>query len=138
MTYGINLNDDQINSLVAHFDRDGNKTVSFDEFLRAIRGQLNDFRLGLIRAAYEKLDVNGDGSVKLDDIAQLYSVAEHPDVLAGGDPKDVYMKFMSLWDTQVADGIVTFDEFCDYFRDVSASVDEDAYFEVMMKNAWKL
>ena len=37
MTYGINLNDDQIKSLVAHFDRDGNKTVSFDEFLRAIR-----------------------------------------------------------------------------------------------------
>ena len=65
-------------------------------------------------------------------------MAEHPDVLAGGDPKDVYMKFMSLWDTQVADGIVTFEEFCDYFRDVSASVDEDAYFEVMMKNAWKL
>ena len=41
MTYGINLNDEQIAALVAHFDRDGNKTVSFDEFLRAIRVSYN-------------------------------------------------------------------------------------------------
>ena len=45
---------------------------------------------------------------------------------------------MSQWDTQVADGIVTFEEFVEYFRDVSASIDDDAYFAVMMKNAWKL
>ena len=45
---------------------------------------------------------------------------------------------MSLWDTQVADGIVTFDEFCDYYKDVSASIDTDEYFGVMMTQAWKL
>jgi len=45
---------------------------------------------------------------------------------------------MSLWDTQVIDGVVSFDEFCDYYRDVSASVDTDEYFAVMMTNAWKL
>ena len=36
-TWGINLNDDQIAALIAHFDRDGNKTVSIDEFVRALR-----------------------------------------------------------------------------------------------------
>lgn len=82
--------------------------------------------------------MNGDGSVKLDDIAKIYDVSKHPDVIAGKDPKEVYMKFMSLWDTQVADGIVTFEEFCDYFRDVSASIDTDEYFTVMMQNAWKI
>lgn len=45
---------------------------------------------------------------------------------------------MRLWDTQVADGVVTFEEFLDYYKDVSASIDSDQYFEVMMKNAWKL
>jgi hypothetical protein len=38
----------------------------------------------------------------------------------------------------VADGIVTFEEFCDYFKDVSASIDNDEYFAQMMKNAWKI
>ena len=35
--------------------------VSFDEFLRALRGDLNECRIGFIRQAYDKLDVNKDG-----------------------------------------------------------------------------
>lgn len=45
---------------------------------------------------------------------------------------------MKKWDTQEQDGIVTAEEFVEYFKDVSASIDDDAYFEQMMKNAWKL
>lgn len=51
---------------------------------------------------------------------------------------DVYKHFMNMWDTQVADGVVTFDEFSDYLRDISASIDSDEYFAEMMKNSWKL
>lgn len=45
---------------------------------------------------------------------------------------------MSQWDTQDKDGIVTLDEFIDYYQDVSASIDDDGYFEHMMRSAWKL
>jgi hypothetical protein len=63
----------------------------------------------------------------------------HPDVISKKlTPEEAYRQYMSMWDTQVADGIVTFDEFCDYYRDVSASVDTDEYFATMMVNAWKL
>jgi len=48
------------------------------------------------------------------------------------------LEFMKLWDTQVQDGIVTIDEFFDYFKDVSASIDSDDYFALMMRNSWKL
>lgn len=36
-TFDINLNDEQIAVLIKYFDRDGSKTVSLDEFLRALR-----------------------------------------------------------------------------------------------------
>ena len=36
------------------------------------------------------------------------------------------------------DGKVTFNEFMDYYSNVSASIDDDAYFELMIKNAWNL
>lgn len=125
--------------MLAYFDRDGSGTVSFDEFLRALRGDLNESRLQWIKKAYAKLDINNDGQVTLDDIAKIYDVSHHPDVVnRKKSPNEVYREFMSLWDTQVADGIVTFDEFCDYFRDVSASIDTDQYFAVMMQNAWKI
>ena len=75
----------------------------------------------------------------MDDIALLYDVSKHPDVVnKKKDPMEVFKEFMRLWDTQVADGIVTFEEFCDYFKDVSASIDEDDYFALMMQNSWKI
>ena len=75
----------------------------------------------------------------LDDIALLYDVSHHPDVLQGKkEPMQVFKEFMSQWDTQVADGIVTFEEFLDYFKDISASIDSDEYFAVMMQNSWKI
>ena len=80
-----------------------------------------------------------DGRVTLDDIARIYNVSSHPDVVNGTKAdQDVYMEFMSLWDTQEKDGIVTFDEFCQYYRDISCSVDTDAEFCAIMDAAWKL
>lgn len=52
--------------------------------------------------------------------------------------KDIVEDFMKQWDTLKKDGKVTFDEFLDYYRDVSASIDEDDYFELMIRNAWHL
>lgn len=41
-----------------------------------------------------------------------------------------------MWDTQEVDGVITPEEFIEYFRDVSASIDSDEYFEAMIKRAW--
>jgi hypothetical protein len=69
-------------------------------------------RLSYVRKAYEKLDTDTNGKVTLDDVAKLYDVSHNPDVISGRrDPMDVYKHFMSMWDTQVADGVVTFEEF---------------------------
>lgn len=85
--------------LLQYFDKDGSNSVNFDEFLVAIRGDLNDFRLSFIKAAYAKLDKNGDGQVKLDDIARTFDVSEHPDVKRGESAQTVYERFMSQWET---------------------------------------
>ena len=50
--------------------------------------------------AYDKLDVNKDGLVKMDDIAQIYDASQHPDVITGKKtPEDVFREFMTQWDT---------------------------------------
>ena len=48
------------------------------------------------------------------------------------------MQYMSLWETKDADGIVTFEEFVEYYRDISASVESDEMFAAIMKSAWKI
>ena len=61
---------------------------------------MNESRKKWIRAAYDKLDVNKDGLVKLDDIAQIYDASQHPDVIQGKKtPNEIFAEFMSQWDT---------------------------------------
>lgn len=42
--------------------------------MRVIRGDIPSSRIAVIRKAYEKLDVNKDGKVTLDDIAKIYDI----------------------------------------------------------------
>lgn len=100
---------------------------------------MNAARLSWVSAAYDKLDKNKDGKVTLDDIAKIVDVSQFPEVVNGQKTaKQVYMQYMSCWETQEVDGVVTYDEFVDYYKDVSASVDSDEMFAAIMKSAWKL
>ena len=139
MDYGISVSKDEASQVLKHFDRDGNGSVDFNEFLRSLRGELSPARVAVIRQAYNKLDINKDGLVKLDDISKIYDASRHPDVIQGRKTQEqVFVEFMKMWDTQEKDSIITFSEFSDYYADVSSSVDTDEYFVALMKSAWKL
>ena len=61
---------------------------------------MSEARLAMVKKAYEKLDVNKDGTVRLDDIAQLFDASRAPIVVSGKkSEQDLYMEFMSQWDT---------------------------------------
>lgn len=63
----------------------------------------------------------------------------HPQFRNGQLTRDqILEKFLSYWDTIKKDGRVTLAEFEDYYKDVSASVDDDDYFELVIRNAWQL
>lgn len=135
----MSITREQAEEVVKRFDRNKDGQIHFNEFIRFLRGEINAFWQNLILKAYKKLDVNRDGLVKLDDIAKIYDASKHPDVQMGwSTPEDVYLEFMSMWDTQEVDGIITLEEFFDYFKDISASVDSDEYFEAIMWSAWKI
>lgn len=66
--------------LFKYFDRNNDGVVDYDEFLRAIRGDLNERRKAIVHEVYCKLDRTGDGRVALDDLVGLYNVEKHPKV----------------------------------------------------------
>ena len=50
----------------------------------------------------------------------------------------VLREFLDTFDAGEKDGIVTFDEFCKYYSNVSSSIDDDDYFELMIRNSWHI
>ena len=55
------------------------------------------------------------------------------------------MEFLETFEThhnvcnsQAPDHIVTREEFDEYYNNISSSIDNDQYFELMMNNAWKI
>jgi calcyphosin len=125
-------------------NRDG--TIDYDEFVRIIRGDLTAPRLALVKKAFQKLDKDGSGIVDIDDIKDVYNTSRHPDVLSGRKTSDqVLVDFLETFEThhsiqngERADGRVTLDEFIEYYTNVSASLDNDEYFALMMNSSWNL
>lgn len=97
--YGFNLSKEEAAEIMKRFDRNNDGVISYDEFLRFLKGDLNEARKALIQAAYNKLDATGDGLVKLEDVAQLYDASCHPAVMKGEKtPQEIFAEFMGQWD----------------------------------------
>lgn len=136
----ISLSAAEISALFVFFDKDGSGDIDFEEFLQGIKGPLNDMRLELVKLAYTKLDKNGDGIVDPSEIMSLYNANSHPDVLSGKKtPQEVLREFLETFEVGgEIDGKVTFEEFCNYYSNLGVSIDSDEYFELMIRNSWRI
>jgi Ca2+-binding EF-hand superfamily protein len=127
-----------VDIILKHFDRDGSGTISLTEFYRAIRGHMPQKRVDLVRLAYQILDTNGDQSITLAEVARAFNAKEHPAVKKGEKTADqVLREFMGGWNKGHGD-TVTWDDWVDYYSDISAGIDRDDYFELMIRNAWHI
>ncbi|KAJ1432493.1 hypothetical protein B484DRAFT_327304, partial [Ochromonadaceae sp. CCMP2298] len=136
----LSLSELQMTQLFSHFDRDRSGCVSFDEFIAGVRGELNSRRKAMVALAFEKLDKDGSGEVDPEDLVGVYNAAKHPEVLAGKRTEDeILREFLDTFDVGgVKDGVVTAQEFENYYANLSASIDDDRYFELMIRNAWHI
>ncbi|XP_060698250.1 calcyphosine-like b [Hemiscyllium ocellatum] len=138
--YGVLLEKKDIEACFKHFDKDSNGTIDFDEFLMTLRPPMSNARKEIIQQAFRKLDKTGDGVITIEDLRGVYNAKHHPKYQNGEwTEEQVFRIFLDNFDSpDDKDGIVTMEEFINYYAGVSASIDKDVYFIIMMKNAWKL
>ena len=135
---GVSLDDEQFKILFGYFDKGGDGVVSLTEFISAVRGEMNEGRVGVVMRAYNVLDADGSGMVTVDDILEKYNIASDPMVAEGvKSAEEAAKEFMSMWET-TPDGMVTKEEFVEYYNDLSAEIDSDEEFEMILVNAWSL
>ncbi|EGR32539.1 hypothetical protein IMG5_078650 [Ichthyophthirius multifiliis] len=138
----MGFNEQESATLFRLFDRDGSGEIDYNEFLISVVGEMNKFRKGLVMQAFNKLDKNKNGTIEVDDIIGVYNAKQHPDVRNGKkSEEEILGEFLDTFEQHHAslrDRQVSTDEFIEYYNNVSASIDDDKYFEVMIRNAWKI
>ena len=102
--FRIGMNDAQVSKMFTIFDRDGTGDISYDEFLRIIRGEMNSFRKSIAMKAYNIMDSDKSGQLDINDIRQTYNAKQHPDVKSGKKTEDEILgEFLDTFE----------DHFCD-------------------------
>ncbi|CAD8178022.1 unnamed protein product [Paramecium octaurelia] len=136
--FGLTLSEDETKMIFQTFDKNGNGKIEFNEFLDAFRLQMSDKRLYYVQRAYASIEQKA-GKVTLETMGRLINVKEHPDVLKGyKTERQVFQDFVSHWNKTNPDRVIPFQEFGEFYQDVSSSVQQDETFEAILKKSWNL
>ena len=100
----------------------------------------------MVQKAFQVIDKDGSGILDIDDIKDSYNASKHPDVLAGKRTEDdILVEFLQTFEAHhnlkeggQSDGRVTLEEFTEYYKNISSSIDNDDYFALMMNNSWNI
>ena len=137
------LTDVKIKHLFRFFDIDDSGTIDYDEFLLGVRGSMSRRRMAMVDQAFAQLDKDGSGLVDFSDVMDTYNAKSHPDFISGRrTEKQILEDFLGNFiiprkRAQAFSGI-TRKDFTDYYNNISSSIDNDDYFELMIRNAWHI
>ena len=144
--YNFGLDDPQLKIIFNNFDLENTGEIDYDEFIRTIRGEMNEFRQNLVQKVFDKLDNKKTGEISFKELNNKYNARNHPDVISGKINEEEALKefvdtfqetYNYLCGTET-NNIVTIEEFMEYYENLSMTIEEDEYFEYLLNNTWNL
>ncbi|XP_075147241.1 calcyphosin-like protein isoform X1 [Haematobia irritans] len=139
--FGMDLSEEELKELFQQFDDDGSGSINMTEFLLKLRPPMPQCRLDIIDQAFDKMDADDDGVITVNDLKNVYSVKEHPKYETGEMSEDELLTdYLNNFEGGRGnnDGIITKEEFVNYYASISASIDNNMYFDLMMRRAFAL
>ncbi|CUG88213.1 Ca2+-binding protein, putative [Bodo saltans] len=137
-TFGIPMGSSELDAVFNTFDRNGDGKVTIAEFVRTMRGEMNSRRVAIVQEAFTRLNRDGRGDVELHDLIDVFSTnaSLHPDAGKGASHEELIREFLDAWGG--SNGRISRAQFVEYYSDISAGIDKDDYFELLVRNAWHI
>ena len=144
--FRFDLTENEIQIVFLLFDRNKNGVIDYDEFIRVIRGEMNDKRKKIVEDIFNYLDTNNSKAIEIEEIKSKFNAKNHPDVLNKKKTEDeILLEFIETFENTYNylsgtenDGKVTLEEFMEYYENISLSIDDDNYFELLLNNTWRI
>lgn len=135
--FGLGVSDKELQLLFKSFDSDGNGRISYREFMNELRGSLTGDRLNLVKRAFDAIDHGNTGKVALDDLCRAYNAKADQRVLNGDmTPGQAVKEFMNTFEFNSSSTWITFEDFLEYYTSISATMQEDSAFSLMIWQCW--
>ena len=147
--YRYDLSETEINNLFNYFDKEGNGYIKYEEFLNELCNNLNQFRKDILKQVFNKLDEKEKGFVTVGIIRHEYNPKGNPLVRQGKRNEDeILAEFLDVLeyhfnlliekneDIDVNELEVDFEEFCNFYKNISLCIEDDKYFEIMVLSEW--
>jgi Ca2+-binding EF-hand superfamily protein len=148
-TYRYDLSETEINNLFNYFDKEGNGYIKYEEFLNELCNNLNQFRKDILKQVFNKLDEKEKNFITVGIIRHEYNPKGNPLVRQGKRSEDeILAEFLDVLeyhfnlliekneDIDVNELEVDFEEFCNFYKNISLCIEDDKYFEIMVLSEW--
>ena len=142
----LNLHISEKDAKILFSDFEENSKMNYSKFISVmIENSLNERRQNIIKEAFNLLDTEKCGIVNLSDTKNLFSSKNCPLVKEGDvTEEEFYNNFMETFQTHhnlvrsPKIKKVNFDEFLNYYKYFSLTIEDDYLFEETLISCWKL
>jgi len=137
--FHVGLTDEETKILFNYYDADSSGQLEFGEFLKGLRNRLTPQRRALVEQAFNAMDTNGSGEIDFEDLKDVYDVRHHPKVASGEwTKKQAIDEFIQMFEGDHGDhnSSITKEEWMDYHTGLSANIDTDDEFGILMSRNW--
>lgn len=125
------LNNQEIETMMAHYDTQHDGSMGYEEFLTGMRGSLNHRRRALVSSTFSAISGGAD-TAALDAVHSAFDASRHPHVVEGVATQDeIGRQFMEIFDNSMAGG-VTAGDFEAALGEISAVYEKDSEFVDMV------
>ena len=120
--------------------------INIDDIINKIKGEMNEERKLYVKSKFDLIDKSHRGEININYLKIIYknNAKFHPDVIQGiKSPDIIYNQFrqtleMFLDVNKILNGIITKEQFVDYYSAISASIPDDIYFQDILNGIYDL
>ena len=141
--FNINMSKNYINNIFEYFDKENKGIINYDNLINELIGNISIQREILIKNLFDSFNKDKNNKISLNDLKKRFKAINHPNIKYKTEREiyydfvesiDIFKNYKSKYDYN--DGLFDYQEFFDYYREISMSIKEDKDFENLLNNCW--
>ena len=145
--YNINLTKEDIFDFFNILDKEHKGIIKYNDLIKILIDNINQNREMLIQKLFQHFN-KGNGFVLINDLKQKFNPMKHPDainqirnqeeiLLDYIDSLEIFREYNgNLNNENIKNGYMSFEDFSNFFKEISMSIIDDKLFDYLINNCW--